>query len=389
MVDSRIAAIGIAALLVASPACSDDDAQSAPTRDAAIQRDAGPDVAAPDAAPDAEPDAAEPAAMRVAPEQLFFENVEIGESRTLAVSVRNVGGSPLYLTSAELTDVSSADAAELTEGAGYPGGEPVEIAPGTTHEVEVVYAPADHAVDRAALDLYTTDSDNSHVVVPIQTINAYADIDAPETLRFGSVDAGESVTEEVVVYNRGLDPLTVESITASGDPSFSVAMKAPYQTPAILQTDDFLVFEATYAPQTTDTVRSTVTIASDDPDQSSFELTLVGNEPTPCIRLSKNAVEFGEVPVGERRTQPLTILNCSQSRQLAVSTIALSTDGGGAFSFNQAPGLPLELAPLTTEQVQLAASADDPRAAAGVLVVQSDDPQQPSIVVDVSAVFVE
>lgn len=379
--------------LIVCAGCSDDDTKPAPSndRDAAIDAtaDTGP-------ATDADGDAADtadapsgPPTILVEPTQLFFEGVEIGESKTASVSVSNVGESTLYITNLELTEREPGDTAELKPGTNWLEGDNMAIEPGTFETIDVLYEPVNEAVDPGFLTISDTDPDKPQVVVPIETISSYPDIDVPKTLRFGTVAVGESATEEVVIYNRGMSPLTVNDITMGpGSAAFSMQMQSPYETPAVIDQDDYIVFEITYDPSDADTDTTTVTIDSNDPDEGSFEIGVVGNEPTPCIRVSADSLDFGQVPTGQRQTKSLTVLNCSQTRQLEVSQISLSTDGGGAFSINQAPQTPVDIPPTTTETVQVAASSDDARDAAGILVIESDDPQQGGLVVDLRAAFV-
>ncbi|WP_168210732.1 choice-of-anchor D domain-containing protein [Persicimonas caeni] len=374
--------------------CSDDDSQVAPQKDvggsedAAVEADTGSDASG-DAVDDVEEDAAEPAALRVTPTQLFFEGVEIGQTATETVRLANVGGSTLYINNAELTEGDPENDAELKPGSTWVGDDPLAIEPGTHVDLEVVYEPLDHVTDRGVLSISGTDPDNPQVEVAIETVSSYPDIDVLRTLRFGTVAVGSPATEEVVIHNRGISPLTVNEILMAGDSAFSLAMQAPYETPAVIEKDDYIIFEVTYNPSDAETDEATITIDSNDPDESSYEIGVIGNEPTPCIRVSSKSLDFGEVNTGARGTESLTILNCSETRQLQVSQIALSTDGGGAFTINQAPDTPVSIPPRTTEQVQVAASSDDVRDAIGVLVVESNDPQQGGLVVDLRASFID
>ncbi len=391
-----VVALGLLSLIAVG--CGDDDAQSAPSHESDAdsggqqEADAGGDVGDEDAsdAPDAE---AEPASIRVEPRQIIFEGVEIGEPASATISIRNVGGSDLYVTDASVTQSSSqADDEEFKPGDAWVEDDQLAIEPGTHTNIEVVYDPVDHTVDRGFVTIRSTDPENPEIVVSLATVNAYPDIDVPKTVRYGSVDAGESVTEEIVIYNRGLMGLTVDDISiqsTEGDDAFSYVMQEPYELPALIDHGDYVIFEATFAPTSTDTSRATLTIESDDPDEPSFEMGLVGNEPTPCIRVDKTHLDFGSTTVGDESTENLTIVNCSRTRQLEVSGISLSTDGGGAFDISQAPETPATLSPMTTEQLEVTASSDAARDASGILVIESNDPEQGSVVVNVRATFDE
>jgi hypothetical protein len=374
-------------------ACNEDDPVTASKRDTGGEQagdaavDTGGDAADATDAADTDTTAA-PAELRVQPTQIFFEDVEIGESKTASISLANVGGSPLFITDVVITEREPEDTAELKPGESWLEGDSLTLEPSSHTTLEVLYEPDDHAIDRGFVTITSTDPNNSPVVVPIETVNAYPDIDVLRTLRFGTVAVGETATEEIVIHNRGYSPLTVDEILMSGDPSFSVEMQAPYTTPAVIEKDDYIIFEATYAPYDDETDRATIYVESNDPDEESFEIGVAGNEPTPCIRVSTTSIDFGDVAVGAREVESVTVLNCSETQQLTVSQVSLSTDGGGTFSINQAPTTPATIAPTTTEQIQVAASGDDERDAVGVLVVESDDPEQGGLVIDLRAKFV-
>jgi hypothetical protein len=377
--------------------CSDDEPESAP------KRDAGADVSA-DTAGEADTRAADasdtsgsedtdttasPAQLRVLPSQIFFEDVEIGESVTASLSLANIGGSTLFVTDAIVTERAADASGELKPSDTWIG-DSVKIEPGTHTSIEVLYEPDDSATDRGFVTITSTDPENTTVVVPIETVNAYPDIDVLRTLRFGSVAVGDPDTRSVVIHNRGIAPLQVNEISLAdtSDPTFSVAMQSPYETPAVIQKDDYIIFDVTYAPSDTDTDLATIVVDSEDPDQGTVEIGVAGNEPSPCIQVVPTNIDFGAVAVGDPKIEDLTLLNCSETRSLEVSEITLTTAGGGAFSINQAPSTPVTIAPRSTELVQISARGDAERDAVGVLVVESNDPQQGAVVVDLRAQFV-
>ncbi len=380
--------IVLSVVLVA--ACSDNSSQPAPKQDASIDvgADSASDVGDLDAGTDADAEVdAGPAVLRVQPSQLVFSNVQIGQSKTASISLSNVGQSTLYITRAELTERDTQDTPEIKQGADWPQ-DNLAIEPGTFATLNVLYEPADYKTDSGFVTISATDPDNSQVVVPINTINSYPDIDVPKTIRLGTVAVGDTATQKIAIYNRGLSPLTVNDITMAGDNSFSIQVESPYSTPAVIDTDDYIIFDLTYAPSTTDTANATITIDSNDPDEGSYDIGVVGNEPTPCIQVSSPSLDFGDVAVGQQQTKSLTVLNCSQSRQLHISQIALSTDGGGAFTIDDAPDTPAVIPPATTTTIKVAAKADDARQALGILDIASDDPQQGGLTVDLRASFV-
>jgi hypothetical protein len=372
--------------------CDEDPGQTAPRQDATIEdavdtSDAGEDVERDgDDAPDIE---VGPGVFDFSPAQITFEGVEQGETATKSVTLKNTGESDLLVTDVRLVEAADGGAdGELLPGDRWVDDE-LSIAPNIGTDIDVKLVPTDYATDRGYLEITVLADTQTQHVVPIESISAYADIDAPRTVRIGSVAAGETERRQVTIYNRGLDVLTVDDVSISGSSAFSYEVRTGSEVPAALQRGEFVSIDVVFAPDDTTEQNATLAVSSSDPDESTYEITLLGNEPSPCIRISSRSVDFGAVDVGTEARQSLTVLNCSQERTLEVTDVGFSSSANDAFRAELPDPLPLSLLPTQTADIDIVASSDAPREAVGNLTIRSNDSEQSPLLIDVRASFEE
>ena len=347
---------------VAQPA----DTGSADTGAADSARDVGDSV---DVLPDVP---AEPGSLVIDPESITFSDVRQGETATATIGISNVGGSPIVVTGVQLIEFNRIGEPEFETG--DPWSASFVLGPNLFRELQVVYAPKDFDIDQGRVEFFTNDPENEIVQIRIETVSAYAQLEGPSILRFGDVDVADAVTQRITFYNRGLDSLTIESVELGGiTGTFAIAFEPNATPPTVLERDEDFVIDVTYTPDTTATHRGTITVNSDAPDQPVFEVALVGNDPTPCLDFTPDAVDFGEVAASTAQQQKVTLLNCSQTLNLDISAIELSDDGDGAFTLGALPGLPIQLAPLQTAQFNVSGTLGEPGVATGAIEVTSTD----------------
>ena len=344
------------------------DAGDAPKEDVAVP-DTGADAAvSPDIGPDLPPPA--PGKVVVDPTQITFGEVRHGESETVKVAVTNTGGQSIIVSNVVLQELNRTGEPELVPGASWDTS--FEVGPNLFREIEVTYQPNDFGADRGELEIQTTDPDASLVTIRIEAPNAYADLDAPQFLRFGGVPVGESSTKRITLYNRGIDPLTIEDLVIGGI-SGTFTLSGTQETTTVLETNEDLVIDLTYTPVAPGTDRGTLTVLSDDPDQPEVEIALTGNDPTPCLDVSPNPVDFGEATAGAPQAQEVVMLNCSRTLSVDITGVMLTDDGGGVFSLSGLPQLPLTIAPLQTAKFTATGTLADVGISQGSIGVESTD----------------
>lgn len=372
-------------------ACDEDYDDSAPRQDVggADTTDVGDDaVDGTDADEDAdtmvEPG---PGEFDFSPKFLTFEGVEQGETATQSILLKNLGESELLVTDLRLVEQQDgADDGELVPGERWVD-EELAIAPDVGKRIDVQLEPSDYATDSGYLEITVLADTQTRYIVPIDSINAYADVTAPKTVRIGSVEPGESERRQVTIYNRGIDVLTVNDITLNGSDDFRYEVRTGSEVPDALQRGEYVSLDVVFEPQDDTEQAATLTVDSSDPDEPTYEISLLGNEPAPCISVSSRSVEFGKLDVGVEASETITLLNCSQDRTLEVSDVSFSTSANGTFRAELPDPLPLSLLPTQTADVDLVAKSDEAREAVGNLTIRSNDTEQSPLLIDVRAVF--
>ncbi len=206
--------------------------------------------------------------VAVAPASLEFGDVTVLTEASDVVWVTN-GGQATALV--EL--VLNGEAYSLDIGDG-------EIARGESLSVPITFAPDNYLVYEASLVITSNDEENAEIVVPIAGEGVHAptpDICVePLTIDFGEIPNGELGSAWVDIGNCGDDLLTLGVIEQTGSGDFSLltdpssgVIAAGGTVPTILQ----------YLPvgEPGEGDNGLLTIPSDDPDEPSVEVLLIGN----------------------------------------------------------------------------------------------------------------
>lgn len=92
---------------------------------------------------------------------------------------------------------------------------------------------------------------------------------------FGDVEVGQNTTVMVQIYNYGTAPLTVSSVTLTGDADFTIAGLA---APLVIEpsTSAGVDFEVTFTPTELGYKAASVIIESNDEDEGTVEVSLYG-----------------------------------------------------------------------------------------------------------------
>lgn len=202
---------------------------------------------------------------------------------------------------------------------------------------------------------------------------------APGEVDFGPVVKLYSETVAVQILNTGRGPLDIESIeleVAGGDDTI-FAISATDDLPP-LGPGDVTEVDVTFTPQNYVDYRARLLVTSDDEDQPVLAVPIDGSGvvgSTPDINLSANSIDFGTVATDETATGYVTIENVGDGEldiaalELEDGPFSLVTDpseqtlaGGGEFT------VIVEYTP-----------TDDEEGHTADLVVQSNDPDEPTV----------
>ena len=220
---------------------------------------------------------------------------------------------------------------------GVPAYNWVEVTPevctlgiGETKELEVKFDAADLFGGDYSADIiiHSNDCDQpSLTVAALLSVTGAPDIAVdPDSLDYGIVFIGASVTDIVTISNQGSDSLTVSDISSDNSDytvdttSFSLA---PGQSQAL---------SVTFAPSVSATITATLTITSDDPDEPNVMVSLQGEGAEPPDILVSPGSLSDSLFTGDTSAHVLTIYNAGASD--LVFDISIEQAEAGSISVN-------------------------------------------------------
>jgi hypothetical protein len=320
-----------------------------------------------------------PPSIVVQPESILFSDVRVEEVASASISIANQGTGPLLIRQLTISDTVGPGSPEFKPGAMWES-ESVVVEPDQFRSLELRYVPTDYVTDKGTLRITSNDPDRPEIEIRIETISAYMDLEAPQSMRFGTVEVGQKETRRITLYNRGLDALTIESIELMGQGSFSLNFEATGSVPAVLARGEDLIFDILYEPIDDAPDRGQVVVRSDDPDQAEHVISLLGNESTPCLFSNQTQIDFGNVALDTPTSVELTVVNCSNALPLTLTAVEMTDDGGGIFDSEQAFVLPSEIDARDKRVVTVTVRPSEVGEWSGTLQLSSDDPNSPTLI---------
>ena len=289
---------------------------------------------------------------------LTFPSTKVGEiSPAQFLTLSNTGSIPLHLTSIDPANefVSVSDCASVPAGG--------------TCSITVTDRPAATGTHIAALHL-ASDSATSLEFVSLLSTPLPATLSlTPATLNFGSLLLHSSATQTVKIANTGPDPVTINSITASGD--YTAVSSCPPANAAIAAGQSCTIL-ITFTPLAIGVRAGTLSVAN---SASTLPLTvsLTGTGIQSQLTVTPAALNFGSIAVGSSSSLPLTLTNIGTA---ALTHLALSVSGDFAIT----PSCPATLAPSAscTPVVTFTPAVPGPRA--GSLTIISSDVSSPAAI---------
>jgi len=109
---------------------------------------------------------------------------------------------------------------------------------------------------------------------------------------------------------------------------------------------------------------------------------------TPAIEVASQAVEFGQVEIGQTKTATVTVANAGNAN-LTLQSVEVYQTGGADFGAMPLAQLPLTIEPDGTVELEVVFAPTTAGTLNATLVIGSDDPETPVIEVGLSGVGVE
>ena len=217
---------------------------------------------------------------------------------------------------------------------------------------------------------------------PTQSDTTTATIDCtPSSIDFGElrVVEGESLSQPITCSNLGEDDLHILDVSLWGNTEATYSKTAP--SSLMLPAGSSMQLMVTFTPTTDATNTASVLVESDDPDQPTVEIPLIGDGIAPDIEVSPADYDFGSVPIGCEMIQEVQIRNTGrddlevESLDFSTGSLDLSFDAAAEEPFNGP--LPWSLAPGESADVYVSYSPLDSFNDTGYLIVSSNDPYSP------------
>jgi hypothetical protein len=300
--------------------------------------------------------------------QLDFGQVLVGTSRTLAVTISNVGSATCTVTALSVTG-----SAEFALNAAAPV-LPFAVAPGASVDVLVDYTPVSVGVDSGTLHVASDASDSPATVALSGTGKAEPDIAiSPTGLTYGTITVGSTTTLATTISNLGDADLTVSELTFTGSADFALNTVAP-TPPFVVAAGTSIAVPVDYTPSVPKAVNAVLWVVSTDPDEGVVPVQLSGTGIVCDLSVNPLALDFGVVEVGLTQTLHATISNLGN----AVCTVtAITLSGSADFALNAAaPAPPFTVTPGASVQVSVDYAPADFVNDVGTLTIASDDPDE-------------
>ena len=280
------------------------------------------------------------------------------------------------------------------------GSEPFDLAtfdgsPETRHKVEVTFnrAEGDVAGHTATLRIETNQSIQAgrafdgvfeiQLSAPGTSGRLYA---TPNPIIFGRVAPPNCV--EVVETLQALNTSqTITDLTLAATGVYTVipnegdALPTP-ELPWALAANETKTFTVKYCPDDENNDVGAINLTTLESPDADTVIDLKGNGGVPCIAVSPDTGDFGEVLMnGVPGRLTLTVTNCSElgnGENLDISALAVSADNGTAadpiFALDAPPATPLSLAPgASTQVVATCRPTVEGRPETGKVVISSND----------------
>ena len=214
---------------------------------------------------------------------------------------------------------------------------------------------------------------------------------APGSLSFGSVVLGSSGSGSVTVSNSGTGTLSVSS-TPVGGPDASLFSVDSGGGAFSVAPGGSQVIDLSFSPSAVGSFSATLTVNSDDPDEPSVVVPLSGDgEEAPPIEpdvgVAPGSLSFGSVVLGSSGSGSVTVSN-SGTGTLSVSSTPVGGPDASLFSVDSGGGA-FSVAPGGSQVIDLSFSPSAVGSFSATLTVNSDDPDEPSVVVPLSGDGVE
>ncbi|HEY7710282.1 MAG TPA: choice-of-anchor D domain-containing protein, partial [Candidatus Entotheonella sp.] len=248
--------------------------------------------------------------IAVTPASVAFGALELGQTRTMTVQVRNIGTGALDLTGMVLEAIPDLGFTL----SGIPA-LPASLEPGASFSIDVVYAPISAGPANSQLRIASNAANAAAITIPISgtgtPIPGPGILVLPAALDLGAVVLGQSLTLSVEVRSAGTEVLNLTEVVLEVPPGLGLTLSGVPALPTSLQPGALFSMDVSYAPTAVGPVDSQLRIASNAVNgaQVLVPVSGIGRMPEAQIEVLPTALDFGEVELGQDLTLSVEIRN--------------------------------------------------------------------------------
>jgi hypothetical protein len=245
-----------------------------------------------------------------------FGSVTVGSSKTITLTVKNTGVSPVSI-SAESVHATGFSVSGLVV--------PYKISAGAYVTLSVKFAPTSSGLSSGYV-LFTNNANNGSAEYSVSGTGVTAAgtvATTPASVSFGTVANGTTNSQTVQLKNTGTASMTISSATVSGT-GFKLS---GISLPLTLSSGQTSTFTVGFNPAVSGSVTGSVTIKSNATNPTyTMALSGTGAAATRTISLGTSSLNFGNEIVGGSSTLQVAVKNTGNS-SLTISIINISATG--------------------------------------------------------------
>jgi hypothetical protein len=299
-----------------------------------------------------------PPAISISPGSIDFGSQLVGSaSAAKAITVSNTGSGTLVISGLTLVGTHASEFSISS------GKVPINIQPGTSAVISVVFTPADKGTRSAVLSIADNAPGNPHTITLTGTGSGVAKITFdPTTVAFGNQRVNQvSPPQTLSISNTGTDDLVITNVTIGGMNPSDFAMGS-LTLPVTVKAGDAVLLDVTFKPPLAANRTANLTF-TDNASGSPHLVPLSGTGVEPIASLSAGSLNFGNQLVGATPvSQTLTVTN-QGTADLVLTSVSFT--GAQASDFSSSASMPLTVTPSKSASipVSFAASAVGTRTA--------------------------
>lgn len=322
------------------------------------------------------------ATLQSIPGSVVFSAIPIGQSEKQEVILRNVGEEPLTLSSVSLQTTSAGEPFQLEPLQPLP----VQLVPGQSYRLTVVYKPSQEGIARGQL-LTKSNAANADVSgefkIDVRSQELAAGIKAdPNPVDFGTVAAGKSETKTITLSNTGNVELEITKTTIEDKAQGELKLLTNLSFPVVLAPRKSIDIEVQYTPKSLPVVDAKLLVENNSSNAKNYPIRLVGKQSTPNIEVTPLQLAYS-IGVGGSQTKTITIKNRG-TLELKINALGLDQKSSADFSLKAPPSLPLTVEPNGSTTIEVDYNPKDTKDDVGTLEIQSNDPDSPTVKVNLT-----